>query len=60
MQIVMHYPTDETAIKQLLKDLAAFHQEQALQYLTKLSLNERQFTLLVDRLTKEAVSQMQV
>ena len=52
-QAVIHYPTDEKIVKQISKDIAAFHCIAVTKYIDTLKLNERQKETLLDSLIQE-------
>ena len=49
-QAVIYYPTDEKMLKQINRDIAAFHCNAAVKYMDTLKLNERQKVTLIDSL----------
>lgn len=52
-EAVIHYPTDEKVIKQLNKDIAAFHCAVAVKYMDTLNLNIKQKVKLTDGIMQD-------
>lgn len=45
-QATIHYPTEETALRQIYKELAVFRCTAAVKYIESLNLNDRQIEVL--------------
>jgi len=58
-QAIIHYPTDENALKQIGKDIAAFRCDAVAKYIETLKLNDRQIEALFAYLSEEVVIMQQ-
>lgn len=52
-QAVIHYPTDEKALAQISKEIAAFRCTATVKYIESLNLNDRQIDALYESLADE-------
>ena len=52
-QAIIYYPTDERIMKQINKDIAAFHCAAAVKYMNTLNLNDRQKVTLIDSIRQD-------
>ena len=52
-QAIIHYPSDENALKRIDKEIAAFWCAAAIKYIESLKLNDRQIETLFNVLEKE-------
>ena len=52
-QAVIHYPTDESAIRHIHKELASFQCIAAVKYIESLNLTDRQIEVLYDSLAND-------
>jgi len=57
-QAIIYYPTEEKIMKQINKDIAAFHCIAAIKYMDMLKLNDVQKTTLLDKLMQDLDSKV--
>ena len=50
---IVYYPTDERILKQIARDISAFHCAAAVKYMDVLKLNEKQKIQLVDSVLQD-------
>lgn len=51
--VIIYYPTDEKILKQINKDIAAFHSIAAVKFMDTLNLNENQKVTLIDNIIED-------
>jgi F0F1-type ATP synthase delta subunit len=49
-RVVIHYPAQEDALKQILKEMTSFRSEVIVKYISSLNLNDKQLAELFEKL----------
>ena len=59
-QAVIHYPTDENAVKQIAKDIATFRCAATIKYIESLNWSDRQVEALYASITADITARQQI